>query len=95
MNTVWYNRLLVNRLLGWLLLAPLVLLLATTAVQYHRIEKHAGKYPSGSMLIEHEAVAGKRILNDYDDFYVVGRLYRDGPLRQGRRQLADAHARRH
>lgn len=78
----WYHRCLLNRAAGLLLLVPLVAIIVLTALQYHRIEQsHAlGERPAGSMLVSDEAVASQRILNDYDDFYVVGRLHREGEI---------------
>lgn len=81
-GNAWYWRLLVNRWLGWLLLLPLALLILLTALQYDRIEanEHAGEQPTGSLLVADKSVANQRILNDFDAFYVVGRLYWDGDI---------------
>lgn len=82
MSEPWHRRLLVNRWLAWLLLLGLAGLLALTGLQYLRIEaaSEAGKGPQGSMLVADASVKNARILNDYEDFYVVGRLWREGDI---------------
>lgn len=76
------QRLLANRWLAWLLTMPLLVLIAMTTLQYRAIERESaaelGK--SGSMLVADASVGNARILNDYEDFYVVGRLFREGDI---------------
>jgi hypothetical protein len=74
--------LLVNYWLAWLLTMPLLALIMLTTLQYQRIEAEtAGNLgKSGSMLISDAAVSQARILNDYEDFYIVGRLFREGNI---------------
>lgn len=76
------QRLLVNRWLAWVLAAPLLALAAMTALQYRTIESETegnlGK--AGSMLVAGAQVQHERILNDYEDFYIVGRLLREGDI---------------
>lgn len=78
----WYRRLLVNRLLGWALVVPLTLMIALTSWQYVGIEAHqnAGVKPDASLLIAGGTAAKQRVLNDYEDFYIIGRLYREGEI---------------
>jgi len=76
------HRLLVNRWLGWLLVLPLAAMIVLTTLQYRKIEAESGAElgKAGSMLIADAAVSDARILNDYEDFYVVGRLFREGDI---------------
>lgn len=78
----WYRKLLENRWLGGLLIALLGGLIILTAKQYQKIEAagSAGQERRGSMLVADKSVTDTRILNDYEDFYVVGRLYREGDI---------------
>lgn len=76
------HRLLVNEWLAWLLVLPLLALIAMTTLQYRAIEgeteENLGK--AGSLLISDASVGNARILNDYEDFYIVGRLFREGDI---------------
>jgi hypothetical protein len=76
------NRLLVNEWLAWLLVLPLLGLIALTTLQYRGIEAESGENlgKAGSLLIADASVSDARILNDYEDFYVVGRLFREGDI---------------
>jgi hypothetical protein len=76
------HRLLVNDWLAWLLVLPLLGLVALTTTQYRSIESEAGDRlgQNGSMLVAQESVSDARILNDYEDFYIVGRLFREGDI---------------
>lgn len=78
----WLHRLLVNHVLLWLLVVPIVVLITLTTLQYHQIEntERSGMAPTGSLLVADRGLAHKRILNDYDDFYVVGQMYRQGNI---------------
>jgi hypothetical protein len=78
----WLWRLLVNRWLGWVLVAGLAALIALTTLQYQRIEAaaRAGHGSQASMLIGGGKIQGQRILNDFEDFYVVGEMYREGDI---------------
>lgn len=73
---------LINRWLAWIVTAPLVALLLLTTLQYREIDAQvAGERGGGaSLLIAPEPVTSGRILNDYEDFYIVGRLYREGEI---------------
>jgi hypothetical protein len=73
-------KLLVNRWLAPLLVLPLLVLIALTTLQYRKIEHETGADlgKSGSMLVADAGVSDTRILNDYEDFYIVGRLFREG-----------------
>ncbi len=70
-------KLLVNRWLGWAVLMPIVMMLGFTAWQLDRVSKdpHAS-----SLMVANEALSGKRNLNDFDEFYLVGRLYKEGDI---------------
>jgi hypothetical protein len=76
------QHLLVNRWLAWLLSAALLALVVTTTLQYRRVETQSGpeRDAEGSMLVADANTSRARILNDYDDFYVVGRLFREGDI---------------
>lgn len=76
------HRLLVNEWLAWLLVLPLLALVAMTTVQYRAIESEAADElgQNGSMLVAKDSVSDARILNDYEDFYIVGRLFREGDI---------------
>lgn len=82
MTRKFHERLLVNRWLLWVLALPLVLLMAITAMQYSRIESETASSlgKTGSLLVADQSVSRARILNDYEDFYIVGRLYREGDI---------------
>jgi hypothetical protein len=75
-------RLLVNRWLGWVLVAGLGALIVLTTLQYRAIEAatRGGHGDQASMLIGGKHVAHTRILNDYEDFYVVGQMYGEGRI---------------
>jgi hypothetical protein len=79
-SVAWLHRLLVNRWLAWVLTVPLLALVALTTLQYRKIENEtaANLGKAGSMLVADAAVSDARILNDYEDFYIVGRLFREG-----------------
>jgi hypothetical protein len=70
-------KLLVNRWLGWVVLAPVVLMIAVTAWQLDRVSKDP---QVSSLIVANEALSGKRNLNDFDEFYLVGRLYKEGDI---------------
>jgi hypothetical protein len=71
------KNLLMNRWLGWVVLIPVAMMILVTAWQLDR----ASKDPSVSTLIvANGELAGKRNLNDFDEFYLVGRLYREGDI---------------
>ncbi len=76
------HRLLVNEWLAWLLVLPLMGLIALTTLQYRSIEAETGEDvgKAGSLLISDARVGNARILNDYEDFYIVGRLFREGDI---------------
>ncbi|WP_394659512.1 glycosyltransferase family 87 protein [uncultured Novosphingobium sp.] len=76
------QQLLINRWLAWVVTAPLVALLLLTTLQYRDIDAQVPheRAEGESMLIAPAPVAGGRILNDYEDFYIVGRLYREGEI---------------
>jgi hypothetical protein len=76
------RRLLVNGWLGWLMLAGLALLIALTAMQYQKVDAaaHAGHGAQAGMLIGGGKVPNQRILNDFEDFYIVGQLYPEGTI---------------
>jgi hypothetical protein len=76
------HRLLVNDWLAWLLVLPLLGMIALTTAQYRGIERETGERlgQSGSLLVADASVRNARILNDYEDFYVVGRLFREGDI---------------
>jgi len=76
------HRLLVNEWLAWLLVVPLLALVALTTLQYRNIEAENGDAlgKAGSLLISDASVSDARILNDYEDFYIVGRLFREGDI---------------
>lgn len=73
---------LVNRWLAWLLVLPLFGMAVATTAQYRGIEAEtaANRGKSGSLLVTADGVRDARILNDYEDFYIVGRLYREGDI---------------
>jgi len=70
---------LVNRWLGWVALAPLVVLIFLSAFQLNWVRSHPD---STSLLVYSKALSTERTLNDYDEFYLVGRLYREGDIRR-------------
>lgn len=76
------GKMLVNRWLAWLLIVPLLVLIALTTLQYRDIEgqKAVDRGRHGALLVANGEVEGPRILNDYEDFYVVGRLQREGDI---------------
>lgn len=78
----WFHRLLVNRALGWVLIVPFALMIVITAWQYAGIEarQRAGLGPDASLLIANGDAAKQRVLNDYEDFYIVGRMYWEGDV---------------
>lgn len=71
------HRLLVNRWLGWLLLVPLVLLIAVTARQAEQLREdpHAT-----TLIVSGDAAKAARAINDFELFYVVGELYPEGNI---------------
>lgn len=75
-------RLLLNRWLGAVLVAGLALLIGATALQYRHLEQEtrAGQGAHAAMLIGGGKMARTRILNDYEDFYIVGELYAEGNI---------------
>lgn len=77
------HRVLWNRWLAWLLTAPLLELIALTTVQYRQLESEtaANLGTQNFLLLSGQAASDVRILNDYENFYIVGGLYRQGDIR--------------
>jgi len=73
------RKLLVSRWLGWAVLAPVVLMLLITAFQLDRASKDP---EAGTLLVSGSQLSSKRNLNDFDEFYLIGRLYREGDILQ-------------
>lgn len=67
-----------SRWLAVVLIVPLLILIALTTLQYREIEAGSDIDVSGSLLVSADSVSGARILNDYEDFYVVGRMFGEG-----------------
>ena len=78
----FFQKMLINRWLLWILAAPLFVLLVITTFQYSQIEReYEGKaVRTGSLLVSHETLNKARVLNDFEAFYIVGRLYREGDI---------------
>jgi len=75
-------KVLLSPRLAWVLVLPLLVLMGLTTLQYRAIESQAANVrgKSGSLLVANAEVTGPRILNDYEDFYIVGRLRREGDI---------------
>jgi hypothetical protein len=71
------TRFLVNRWLGWALLVPIVLLIAVSAIQLHLVDNNPD---ASSLLVAGQTMSHVRSVNDFDLFYLVGRLYREGDI---------------
>jgi hypothetical protein len=63
--------LLINRWLGWVVIGPIALMLLATAYQLDVVRRDPN---ASTLMVKNQELSGKRNLNDFDEFYLVGEL---------------------